>query len=69
MAKKFYKKCDIVFWFFMMFLPILLGLITMICYSCNYKYFSSDPFSYSLIGAFSNGVLSFSDFIPTFINQ
>lgn len=69
MAKKFYKKCDIAFWFFIMFLPILLGLISMISYSCNYKFFSSDPFNNSLIGAFNNSILSFEVFIPTFIIQ
>ena len=37
MAKKFYKKCDILFWFTIMFLPVLLGVICAIGYCCNVR--------------------------------
>lgn len=67
MAKKFYKKIDIIFWFFMMFLPILIGLITMIGWSCNYKLFENQTFNNGMMDSFGRGILAFGDFIPTFI--
>lgn len=66
-TKKFYRKIDILFWFFIMFLPILIGIITMIGYSCNYKYYTTETLNTTMIQTFFNGIESISNFIPTFI--
>lgn len=71
MAKKFYKKIDILFWFFMMFLPIFIGLISVIGYCCNFKLTGSVPstssFSADLLDVFGRSCSGWLYFIPNFI--
>lgn len=57
-AKKFYRKCDIVFWFIMMSLPIIIFLIRYVglCFSGSHLTTLSDV--ESLNGSISSGTFT-----------
>ena len=59
-AKKFYRKCDIVFWFIIMSLPIIIFLIRYVglCFSGSHLTTLSDV--ESLNGSISSGTFTLS---------